>query len=190
MIVLHHSSIANIYFKAYQSFPDLSGRLRDYDEFGLFRRYLESKPTNLLDVITGLGWDLLDAKKGRTILRRLVESGFFVDLVKEAIDKEEDLEKVGDCLFCLSIVGAGKVARRIVENIDVQLLVLKIDKEEDLWKIGYCLVGITGVSEEVARRIAEGVDVQLLVSKINKEEDLQKITFDWFSKRRGCRKYC
>ena len=40
MLLLHHSSIADIYFEAYKSYPDLGGKLRDLDEFSLFYRYL------------------------------------------------------------------------------------------------------------------------------------------------------
>ena len=74
MLILHHASIAEIYFKAYQSYPDLGGKLRELDEYSLFLQYLKSRPANLLDVIMGLRMAFWYKKGGLTILEKMIKA--------------------------------------------------------------------------------------------------------------------
>ena len=168
MLLLHHSSIADIYFEAYKSYPDLGGKLRNWDELSLFYKYL-GEAENSLDVIIGLGRDWLDKKGGKTTLRKLVESEDFVGLIRGAINEERDLWKIVSCLSGIA-EASERVASKIAEKIDVKLLSSKINEERDLEKIGSCLYSIARVSEEVALKLVDPV-----ASRINEERDLEKI---------------
>ena len=168
MLLLHHSSIADIYFEAYKSYPDLGGKLRNWDELSLFYKYL-GEAENSLDVIIGLGRDWLDKKGGKTTLRKLVESEDFVGLIRGAINEERDLWKIVSCLSGIA-EASERVASKIAEKIDVKLLSSKINEERDLWKIKWCLSEIARVSEEVALKLVDPV-----ASRINEERDLGEI---------------
>lgn len=168
MLLLHHSSIADVYFEAYKRYPDLGGKLREFDELSLFRKYLESRPMNLIDVVIRLGKDIINEKGGRTILKKLVEIEGFVDLIKGAIDKE-DLRKIGWCLFGIARTNE-EIALKLVDTV-----ASKIDKEMNLKEIEKCLFVIALTSEKVVEKIVKRIDIQKLASKMDKEEDLEKI---------------
>ncbi|MCW3129465.1 MAG: hypothetical protein N2V75_05135 [Methanophagales archaeon] len=59
MLSLNHSSIADLYFKTYQNYPDLGRKIKkifqDGDiEYSMFHQYIISTPTNSLNVVIHL----------------------------------------------------------------------------------------------------------------------------------------
>ena len=80
---LNHSSIAELYFKTYQSYLDLGRNVKnifqkdkgDSDvEYSMFHNYINSAPASSLDVLIHLGRDLTDEKGGITLLKKLIDS--------------------------------------------------------------------------------------------------------------------
>ena len=76
MLSLSHSSIADLYFGTYQDYPDLGRHTKnlfqgDSLEYSLFFRYVNSAPTNSLDVLIHLGRDWLNKKGGRKLLKKI-----------------------------------------------------------------------------------------------------------------------
>ncbi|MCK4734765.1 MAG: hypothetical protein KAT65_20090, partial [Methanophagales archaeon] len=115
---LIHSSIADLYFETYQNYPDFGGNAKNLFqideedmEYSLFHQYLTSASTNLLDVVINIGFAHItklgslqarhwkDGKRGLMLLKKLVEDEEIVDSIKEGIEKEEDIEKIGSCVM-------------------------------------------------------------------------------------------
>ncbi len=77
---LNHSSIADLYFKIYLSYPDLGEKVKKIFqggdagiEYRMFYKYINSVPTNLLEVLIHLGSDLNDEIGEQVLLKKLVE---------------------------------------------------------------------------------------------------------------------
>ena len=85
MLSLIHSSIADLYFKAYWAYPSLGKRSKekileqkdeDLLQYCLFYKYMTSTdPRNAIDVVIQLGGDGFMEKGGRTLLEQLIEDG-------------------------------------------------------------------------------------------------------------------
>ncbi len=96
-------------------------------------------------------------------------NGINVDTLSSKIEKEEDIPKIGVCIWGIAH-GNVEVAYDICNRINVDTLSSKIEKEEDIVKIGSCLRAIATLNVEVALKL-----VKCVPSKIEKEEDIGKI---------------
>jgi hypothetical protein len=184
MLSLIHSSIAELYFGAYQAYPSLGRETRknfqgdisdmEYIEYCLFRQYMKSKPTNSFDVVIYLERDWYDEKGGRTLLERMIEDEKIENLIKESTGKEEDIEKIGSTMRAIAMVNKG-IALKLANHIDIDFLASKIEKEEDIEKIGVCIGEIVVASEEVGLKLVNCIGIDALSLKIGKEKDIEKI---------------
>ena len=174
MLSLIHSSVADLYFGAYQRYPDF-GRIikkrilnqrEENLEYCLFYKYMISAdPKNAIDVVILLG------RRGEReiLLKKLIEDGRVENSIEKGIDKEEDLEKIGWCMLVIKLKSE-EAARKIGNRLNLDILALKIEKEEDIENISTCLMGILAASEEVALKF-----VNYISSRIEKEEDIDNI---------------
>jgi len=180
MLSLIHSSIAELYFRAYQAYPSLGERskeevLKQKDEdllqYCLFYKYMTSTdPRNAIDVVIQLGGDCFMEKGGRTLLEQLIEDDKIQKSIKKGIVKEENIGKIGWC--ARYIAGANKeVAREIVSCINIDTLSSKIKIEEDAsGNIVFCVVGIAAASKEAGLKLVDSV-----LKRIEIEEDIRMI---------------
>ena len=157
MLSLIHSSIADLYFRTYKSYPDfginvkkriLNQREKDL-EYRLFYKYMTSTdPRNAVDVMIHLGDVWSNEEGGITLRKKLIEDDKIQGLIKEGIEQEENVEKIGFCVLVIAIASE-EVAREIVNRINIDTLLLKIKQEEDLGKIGFCVGCIVDANKEV-----------------------------------------
>lgn len=178
MLSLIHSSVAELYFGAYQRYPDfgrrtkkkiLNQRVEDL-EYRLFYKYMTSTdPRNAVDVMIHLGDVWSNEEGGITLRKKLIEDDKIQGLIKEGIEQEENVEKIGFCVLVIAIASE-EVAREIVNRINIDTLLLKIKQEEDLGKIGFCVGSIVDSNKEVGLKLFDSV-----LLKIEKEEDVGKI---------------
>ena len=175
MISLIHSSVADLYFRAYQAYPSLGKRIkkrilnqREEDlEYCLFYKYMTSTDSrNAVNVVDHLGviWSNEEGLR-----KKLIEDDKIQKSIEEGIEKEEDIKKIGSCVVVIAIASE-EVAREIVNRINIDTLLLKIGKEEDVRNIGWCVGCISDANKEVGLKL-----VGSILPKIEKEEDLEKI---------------
>jgi len=178
MLSLIHSSIAELYFRAYQAYPDLGRRIkkkilnqRDDDlQYCLFYKYLTcTDPRNAIDVVDHLGVVWSNEEGGITLRKKLIGDDKIEKSIEEGIEKEEDIKKIGSCVLVIAITSE-EVARGIVNRINIDTLLLKIGNEVDVGNIGWCVGCIADANKEVGLKLVDGV-----LLKIEKEEDVRKI---------------
>jgi hypothetical protein len=144
MISLIHSSVADLYFRAYQAYPSLGRRIkkrilnqREEDlEYCLFYKYMTSTDSrNAVNVVDHLGviWSNEEGLR-----KKLIEDDKIQKSIEEGIEKEEDIKKIGSCVRVIAIASE-EVAREIVNRINIDTLLLKIGKEGDVRNIGWCV---------------------------------------------------
>lgn len=109
-LCLAHSSIANLYFKTYQSYPSLGEDARRYfqgddAEYEVFCRYmLESDPTYTLDIVKHLAAESRHRAKdsrrrqNQKLLLGLLRNKEIEDQLRIGINKEKDLDKIIDLI--------------------------------------------------------------------------------------------
>ena len=178
---LKHSSIADLYFKTYQSYPDLGEKVKKIFqgdggdmEYRMFYQYINSAPANSLDVLIHLKGDWLDAKQGKTLLEKLIECKEIEKSIENGIEKEEDIEKIGHCMVDIAVVSKD-VGLKLADRIDIGILASKIEKEVDIWNIASCVNYFAFASKEAGLKLANRIDINVLASKIEKEEDIGNI---------------
>ena len=175
MISLIHSSVADLYFRAYQAYPSLGRRIkkrilnqREEDlEYCLFYKYMTSTDSrNAVNVVDHLGviWSNEEGLR-----KKLIEDDKIQKSIEEGIEKEDDIKKIGSCVLVIAIASE-EVARGIVNRINIDTLLLKIGKEGDVENIGWCVGCILDANKEVGLKLVGSV-----LPKIEKEEDLEKI---------------
>ena len=181
MLSLNHSSIAELYYETYESYPDLGKKIRNIIvsqkngdtkelEYCLFHQYLTALDSrNVVSVINSINY-----KGGRTVLQRLKKDGKIQKTIKEGIENEENLRKIGLCVSDI-VKGDKEVGRKLVNLINIDSLSSKIEKEENIDKIGMCVSSIAEGSKEVGRKLVNLINMDLLSSKIEKEEDIIRI---------------
>jgi hypothetical protein len=177
MLSLIHSSIADLYFKVYQAYPSLGNRIKkkilnqkeENLQYYLFYKYMTStNPRNAIDIVDRLerriylGW--LSEKGEVTLFKKIIGDEKVEKSIKEGIEKEEDMEKIGRCVWDIAYASK-EVALKLVDSVSS-----KIEKEENIEKIGRCVGDIAEASKEVALKLVDSVS-----SKIEKEENIEKI---------------
>ncbi len=178
ILSLHHSSIAELFFRAYLRYKDL-GRitrtklLNQKDEEDLFFPFyhyiISSDPRNAIDVFIYLHRDFSNEKGGLSLLKELIKKDEIQKSIENGINKEDDMEKIGECVRDIEEVGK-EIGLKLVNSLDPDVLSLKIEKEPDLIKVGKCLKYIIGINENVGDRLVKGVS-----ERIAKEDDLAKV---------------
>ena len=183
MLSLNHSSIAKLYFKTYNAYPDLGRnvkkKIRDKNkddlEYCLFYKYLmNTNPTNVIDVVIGLGWDWIDEKRGIWLIKKLVADDEIQKSIESGIKKEEDIGKIGYCIRDIGNVNKEQ-ASKIIRNMNIDDLSVKIEKEKGILNIGYFLRNIAYANKEAASKIIRNIDVDDLSVKIEKEGNIEEI---------------
>ena len=177
MLSLHHSSIAELYFKTYQSYPDLGEKVKKIFqgedagiEYRMFYKYINSVPTNSLDVLIHLGKDLDDEIGGQTLLKKLIEDKETENSIKRAIQKEGDIERIICCVN--SIARASEEAALKLSDV----VSSKIEKLEDTYFGNFLFTrNILVASKKLGLEIANRINIDYLSSKMEKEEDIKKI---------------
>jgi len=173
---LIHSSISELYFKTYQSYPDLGENVKKIFqgdggdiEYRMFCQYMKLAPTNSLDAVTHLGEDWHDTKGGHTLLNKLIEDIKVKNSLKKSIAKERDIEKIELCVRRIAEASEG-VALKLVDAV-----FSRIEKEEDIEKIGSCVRRVAWTNKEVGFKLANCIDIDILLVKIEIENDIEKI---------------
>jgi hypothetical protein len=172
MLSLHHSSLADLYFDAFEQYGFLGERIKknvpDWRQTGLFGFYIQKLHAVACDVITGLsGWtlnfiaDLVDARR---------------DEIRQGIESEKEIWKIGGC-FEVIASASEEVAGELAGQLSIENLAKKIEEEEDVGNISGCFRGIADADEEVARKLAGQLSIENLAKKIEKEEDVGKISW-------------
>ena len=179
MLSLIHSSIADLYFRAYKSYPDfgikvkkgiLNQREKDL-EYRLFYKYMTSTdPRNAVDVMIHLGDVWSNEEGGITLRKKLIEDDKIQGLIKEGIEQEENVEKIGFCVLVIAIASE-EVGLKLANCINIDALSSKIEKEEDIRNIGICVSYIAMASKEVGLKLANRINIDIVSSKIEKKWD-------------------
>jgi hypothetical protein len=178
MLSLNHSSIAKLYFGAYQNFPDLGRRTKEIIlngkddenlEFCSFYRYMTTTdPRNSIDVIMSLGRCSADDEKGeKTLLKNLIEEEKIQKSIIKGINKEEDIRKVGSCVSDIARENE-EVAMKLVDSVSA-----KINTEEDIENVGSCVSNIS--YNRPRKKLVDSIDIHALAFKIDKEQDIGKV---------------
>jgi len=170
-IMLHHSSIGEIYFDTL-----LSGVYREPDYKRekieeIFTEYFKMYSWNALELIGVLGsWGYSESD----IIRNLV-SKIGIGMIREAVDRAGNLRAIGYCVHSITEADSD-AGKRLVSSLDLSLLVEKINQEKHLEAIGYCIYLITKADSDVGKRLLPAV-----VKKINQTHDLEAIEYCIFS---------
>nr|QNO54859.1 hypothetical protein GHJHFCIO_00009 [Methanosarcinales archaeon ANME-1 ERB7] len=177
MLSLIHSSIADLYFRAYKSYPDFGIKIkkgilnqREKDlEYRLFYKYMTSTdPRNAVDVMIHLGDVWSNEEGGITLRKKLIEDDKIQGLIKEGIEQEENVEKIGFCVLVIAIASE-EVGLKLANCINIDALSSKIEKEEDIRNIGICVSYIAMASKEVGLKLANRINIDIVSSKIEKK---------------------
>ena len=199
VLSLNHASIGGLYFGAYQRYPSLGERVKekilnqkDADlEYCLFYKYIISTdPRNALDIVA-IYANISAFFFFSSNYSRLVGNKKVKQTIQMGIEREEDIEKIGSCMYVIALAASSVMeftifndsdihnifvaSSEICNGINVDTLSSKIEKEEDIPKIGRCIWGIAHGDVEVAYEICNRINVDTLSSKIEKEEDILKI---------------
>nr|CBH39615.1 hypothetical protein BSM_30940 [uncultured archaeon] len=170
MLSLIHSSVAELYFGAYQKYPDfgrrtkkkiLNQRVEDL-QYCLFYKYVTSTdPRNAIDVVAHFGGYWFYEKGGFALREKLIEDDKIQKSIKEGIEKEYDTAKIGWCVGNIAAVSK-EVALKLAESVSS-----KIEKKEDVGNIELCVFIIAVANNEVAQEIVNRLNPEL-------REELQK----------------
>ncbi len=180
MLSLYHSSLAELYLRAYKKYDAfgkrikkkiLNGKKEEDLEYCSFYRYITKCPINSIDIVNILGDD---EKDGRTLLKKLIEKEEIQKAFENGINKEEDIRKVGSCVAYFGL-NSEEIGLKLMNGLDMDALSAKINKEEDLLKVAWCLDDISLNYSEVTLKLIDGLDMNALSAKINKEEHIEKI---------------
>ena len=179
MLSLIHSSIAELYFRAYQAYPNLGRRIkkkilnqRDDDlQYCLFYKYMTSTdPRNVVDVVIHLRGDWSNEKGEKTLLKKLIEDDKIQELTVEGIDREEDTRKIGWCFLFIAKIKP-KVAQKIAKRIEFNTLSTKLERGADASGNAICAAGFAKANN--GRRSLKLVNI--VHSKIEEERDVENI---------------
>jgi hypothetical protein len=186
MLSLNHSSIAGLYFEAYQRYPSLGEEVKEkilnqkdekYLEYCLFYRYITTTDRrNAVDVMNHLSRDWNNKFGGETLLEKLINGNIIQKIIEEGIEKEEDIGKIG--VFAQNFIQEERreVGRNLFYRMDIDALLSKIEDEGDIGKIGLFVRDIMVTeNREVARRLVDGINCDRLLLKMEEEEDIRKI---------------
>ena len=175
---LNHSSIAELYFKTYQSYPDLGEKVKKIFQgedagivYCMFYKYITSVPTNSLDVLIHLGRDLDDEIGGKTLLKKLIDDKKTENSIKRAIQKEGDIEKIG--CFVNRIAWTSEEAALKLSDV-VSSKIEKIEGRE-ISALSLFVRNILVSSKKVGLDLGNRLNIDYLSSKMEKEEDIEKI---------------
>jgi hypothetical protein len=179
MLSLNHSSLAELYFKTYQAYPDLGRKVRKnfqgaihdmkHIEYCLFHQYMKSALTTSVDVVINLGNIWFYKRGGEALIKELVEDKEIRNSIKEDIERKEDIGKIGSCVGIVAWTNK-EVGLDLANSINTEALLSKIEKEKDIGKIGLCVGGVAGASEEAGLKFVNAVS-----SKIESEENMEKV---------------
>lgn len=180
MLSFNHSSIAELYYGAYQRYPSFGNRIsnkilnqkdRKYLENCLFYKYITTYPRNAVEVVVHLR-DTMKESQGAKILEKLTKCNKIQTSIEEGIKKEKDILDIGKCVLFI-LQAREKAGSKLVNSIDTGDLSSKIDNEEDILKIGYSLFYID--NKEVKKNLVNNIDIDALSLKIEKEENICSI---------------
>ncbi len=170
MLSLNHSSIAGLYFEAYQRYPSLGEEVKEkilnqkdekYLEYCLFYRYITTTDRrNAVDVMNHLSRDWNNKFGGETLLEKLINGNIIQKIIEEGIEKEEDIGKIG--VFAQNFIQEERreVGRNLFYRMDIDALLSKIEDEGDIGKIGLFVRDIMVTeNREVARRLVDGINM-------------------------------
>jgi hypothetical protein len=184
---LAHSSIAKLYVKAYQNYPNLGENSKkhfpgDYIEYEMFSWYiLESDPKDSLSVIGRLVADEDHEHSGRTLLSKLLQNKKIKDQILRGVSKGDNLDVITEMVQLYSHDVKHRRATstsKSLLDISTQLVdavLPKLDSETDLMKIGDFFYEFSIRAPEYCDYVASNIDNRVLLRKIEKEKDVLKI---------------
>jgi hypothetical protein len=167
MLSQNHSSVAELYFKTYQSYPGLGGKIKNNPQkrfgdwhLGLFHLYFQSTPSNCCDAL----WDL--HLRSTDIPDKLMDNNETKEAIIMAIQNEKNIEKIASCLDFFH------EKKEILESLSIPNLIAKLNNlvSEDPFSVGNCALEFYRASKESAKKLVEGLDVATLKTKLNELE--------------------
>jgi hypothetical protein len=167
MLSQNHSSVAELYFKTYQSYPGLGGRIKNDPQerfgdwrLGLFHLYFQSNPSNCCDAL----WDL--HIWSTDIPDKLMENKETKETIIKGIKNEKNIKKIASCLDFFH------EKKEILESLSIPNLIAKLNNlaSEDPFSVGDCALHFYEASKELAKELVEGLDVATLKTKLNELE--------------------
>jgi hypothetical protein len=181
MLSLNHSSIAKLYFGAYQNYPSLGEEIKEKLlngkdekdlEFCLFNQYLTTTdPRNAINAIISLDRGL-DKNSGKTLFEELIKKSKIQKAIEKGLEKETDVEKIGKCMW--GIAQKSLESRNILaKNID--LISTKIEKENDIGKIGRSLWYFSQIDKNIGFKLTNKINIENILLKVENEMDIIKI---------------
>ena len=180
MLSFNHSSIAELYYGAYQRYPSFGKRIsnkilnqknRKYLENCLFYKYITTYPRNAVEVVVHLRESMKESQ-GAKILEKLTKCNKIQKSIEEGAKIEMDILKIGKCTLFIS-QAREEAGSKLINSLDINDLSSKIDNEEDVLKIGYGLDYIH--NKEVRENVVNNIDIDALSLKIEKEESIYTI---------------
>ncbi|MCK4937605.1 MAG: hypothetical protein KAR85_03260 [Methanosarcinales archaeon] len=180
MLSFNHSSIAELYYGAYQRYPSFGKRTSkkilnqkegEYLENCLFYKYITTYPENAVEVVVHLR-ETIKESQGAKILEKLTKCNNIQKSIEEGIKREKDVLKIGECVLFI-LQAREDAGSKLVNSIDVDILSSKIDNEEDISKIGYCLFYVD--NKELKKNLVNSIDIDALSLKIEKEDGISAI---------------
>jgi outer membrane protein assembly factor BamE (lipoprotein component of BamABCDE complex) len=177
MLSFNHSSIAELYYGAYQRYPSLGKRIsnkilnqknRKYLENCLFYKYITTYPRNAVEVVVHLREPMKESQ-GAKILEKLTKCNKIQKSIEEGIKREIDILEIGKCVLFI-LQAREEAGSKLINSIDIGDLSSKIDNEEDVLKIGYGLDYMH--NKELRKNLVNNIDIDALSLKIEKEEDI------------------
>jgi hypothetical protein len=161
-IMLHHSSIANIYLSTLLSGTYRVSEYKPEKPEEIFSEYFEMYPWNAIRFMGVLGsWQY---SRWNTIRDLVSKVG--VPKIKQAMDQKDDLGAIRNCIS--SITEADPDAgRRLVSVLDLPILAKKIDQAINLRAIIYCLSSIEKANLDVLVKLISLLDHECLQQKLS-----------------------
>ena len=135
-IALHHSSIADLYYRTYIYAPGFGGNIRDNFgadfQYNMFLKYITSKPINLSKLFISLYYD--NNRSGVSLLQRLVNQEEIQNSIKELVRDSINIADVGMGLLAISKLD-GKIVQDILNDISIDLFASRFNEESRMERI-------------------------------------------------------
>jgi nucleoside phosphorylase len=175
-ISIVHSSIADIYFHAYLSFPELGRLMRiNYkgdESYLLFHKYLTTKPFNFFGLFTQLCRESVDEKGGQALAKRLLDDALIRDEFLKMIDENNEIPSIILSLGKLKNIN-NRFILQVAESINIESLIKKLNRGSN-FGISLFILLIKGINLPLVKNVIKRLDIRRIANKL-KDENVYNI---------------
>jgi hypothetical protein len=175
-ISIVHSSIADIYFHTYSSFPELGRSIRSNyngdESYLLFRDYLITKPFNFFSLFIQLCRDSVTERDGQTLAKRLLDDPLIINEFSKLIGENNELSNVSLSLGKLNNID-NKLIKQITDNINIEKLIYKLNQGSN-FDISIFILLIKGINLPLVKNVIKRLDIRRIADKL-KDENVYNI---------------